>query len=396
MGLCCDCEATVEESAEEAERSKAHCAGLQKSLVDSEAASEDLRQKLVHWESPGQKGAENADTSLQLRKTEHGENLEGESGLEEVKLKHVQASSLQLEKLSSDLHAHLRKAGESSADQEASVQNLSMRLRSIEAVAADKEKLAAEIRAQLRHVEAGDSESRELPEGLMAKLREVVSDSHGEANKEEAFQVRLRHVEAAAVETEAASAKLQVQLRNAEASSAHLEDEVQTLRVQLRHVPQREVEHTGVQTDGRPMSSARRKNKTVLFGTEEQQSLPGSVHSEKIEDVDSADDKPEKRSPKSRIKSVDFQRTAVHSHALHPLEVFYSLSPDGTKCSLKKRVSECSACWSVDVGNCEVVKHLQREVTRRTGSAVSFVLQSDDESASDRGEPMAGRMSTVS
>ena len=244
---------------------------------------------------------------------------------------------MHLEKLSVDLRENLRRAGESSADQEASVHDFGVRLRSVHAAAAGKDEQAAEIWAQLRHVEA-TSESQELPEALIAKLREIVPDSCGGGSKDEAFQVRLKHVEAAAVETQAASAKLQLQLRHAEASSAHLEDEVQTLRVRLRHVPSREVENAAVQTE--PSSSAHKARKTVLFGTEEKQSLPGSVVSEQPEEEELDEDKPAKRRDKSRIKSVDFQRA---------------------------------------------------------GSAVSYVLESEEEqSASDRDEPMTARMSTMS
>ena len=305
-------------SAQEAERSEAQCAGLHKTLLDSEAASENLRQKLRHWE-------------------ESTDSPEGTTGFEALNLRHVQAATVHLEKLSVDLRENLRRAGESSADQEASVHDFGVRLRSVHAAAAGKDEQAAEIWAQLRHVEA-TSESQELPEALIAKLREIVPDSCGGGSKDEAFQVRLKHVEAAAVETQAASAKLQLQLRHAEASSAHLEDEVQTLRVRLRHVPSREVENAAVQTE--PSSSAHKARKTVLFGTEEKQSLPGSVVSEQPEEEELDEDKPAKRREKSRIKSVDFQRA---------------------------------------------------------GSAVSYVLESEEEqSASDRDEPMTSRMSTMS
>ncbi|CAE6949242.1 unnamed protein product [Symbiodinium sp. CCMP2592] len=305
-------------SAQEAERSEAQCAGLHKTLLDSEAASENLRQKLRHWE-------------------ESTDSPEGTTGFEAVNLRHVQAATGHLEKLSVDLRENLRRAGESSADQEASVHDFGVRLRSAQAAAAGKDEQAAEIWAQLRHVEA-NSESQKLPEALIAKLREIVPDSCGGGSKDEAFQVRLKHVEAAAVETQAASAKLQVQLRHAEASSAHLEDEVQTLRVRLRHVPSREVENAAVQTE--PSSSAHKARKTVLFGAEEKQSLPGSVVSEQPEEEELDEDKPAKRREKSRIKSVDFQRA---------------------------------------------------------GSAVSYVLESEEEqSASDRDEPMTSRMSTMS
>ena len=277
---------------------------MQKTLQDSESASEELRRQLAHWQSAAQERS-SRDGPLQLRQPKSEEGSEPELGEDGLRLTHVQASTQQLEKLSGDLREHLSRVRESSANQEASVHDFGTSLRSIQAAAADKDKREAEIWARLRHVEAGDSESSELPEALRAKLREVMPDGTSTSARE-AFQVHLRHVEAAAAETEAASAKLQVQLRHAEASSAHLEDEVQTLRVKLRHVPQRD--DVAVQTDtARQSVQPRKTRKTVLFGEEELRSLPGSV-ADQPEEEDLDEEKPDTRRAKSRIKSVDFER----------------------------------------------------------------------------------------